>query len=117
VSRASVSRNIEDSRAWLGDQSVHFEQHWTMFDEVLRVSIKRNVHDFQSYAKVEIWSPNNRNWGFLCSIPIQALDCRAVTYVRDPNNPADRRLLEASCAELISKARLILSHAPAPNRA
>lgn len=59
----------------------------------LRIRIKRDAYDFQSYAVVEIWSQHNQCWSQIAAIPyphLATLDC---SYVDRDEDHVDRLFL------------------------
>jgi len=41
----------------------------------LRISIKRDSYDFQSHARIELWSETEGKWNFVHSIPFAEMAC------------------------------------------
>ena len=50
----------------------------------LRVHIKRNAYDEQSFAKLEVFSQTEKKWNLVHSKPIQQCACRETSYVLSP---------------------------------
>ena len=72
-------------RCWNSEQSWHYEKtvSWLMNSawHKLRVCIRRNAYDHQSFARVERW--NGEQWHQVTRCPIGECSCREVSYVQD----------------------------------
>lgn len=109
---------LDDFRVWKAGQSVWFEQHWSVFGEVVVITIKRNAYDDQSDARAQIYGPIDRKWNRLVQLPIADLPCAEVSDVLFPaEKTTHERLMLASADKLLAKVVLIIAAAPPPNRA
>ena len=73
---------ILTQRIWQGRQSWKLQASVKMYGEIVRVNIKRDAHDFQSWAKVEKWT-DERGWQEFVSIPIAQTPVHGISYVSD----------------------------------
>lgn len=99
------------SEFYNAEQSWFFEALWDFKGEKLRVIIRRNAVDFQSYLIVEIYEPTQRVWNKLTSKPIESAHCKCVSYVETKEQMAQRYglVFEKDEEELLKKAALILN--------
>lgn len=80
-----VMPRLISERCWLDDQSWYYELTLRYADprcggsRRLRVSIRRNAFDTQSYAKVQQW--DGAQWQNVCSRHISECECKSVSYV------------------------------------
>jgi hypothetical protein len=65
----------------------------------LRVEIRRNAYDAQSYAKIDKW--NGEIWNFVHSMPITSCYCKRISYVMENVTKED---FQADAMTLISVA-------------
>lgn len=65
----------------------------------LRIHIKRDSYDFQSYARIELWSETEGRWNFVHGIPYGEIAC--VKSALDSKREED-------AAELLRTALLIV---------
>jgi len=75
------------TRCWNQNQSWNFESTHKNRGHKLRVSIRRNAHDFQSSAYVERW--DGTKWQKVCSKPITECKCEKVSYVQNDVSAKD----------------------------
>ena len=62
--------SILESREFLGTQSRNLTRIVkTAQGHKLRIRIKRDSYDFQSFARIELWSETEGKWNFVHSIP------------------------------------------------
>lgn len=66
-------------KTWNSDQSWHHESVFKDKKHTLRITIKRNAYDNQSYANVKRW--NGEKWHEVCHRPIEYCVCRQISYV------------------------------------
>jgi hypothetical protein len=66
-------------RLWKQQQSWHYERVLSVDSARFRVTIRRNAHDFQSWARVCLW--NGSKWERVVNCPIERLECRRFSYV------------------------------------
>ena len=72
----------------------------------LRVTIKRDSLDAQSYARCDRW--DGTKWQQVCSIPIKHCLCHAISYV-ESDTPALEGLFAADSTELLELAKKIIA--------
>jgi len=49
----------------------------------LRVDIRRNAYEFQSWARGYVFDHDAKKWNLLVNIPITQCQCLKVNYVKD----------------------------------
>lgn len=75
-------------RLYYGSQSWLYESVWKMDRNgegayKIRVRIRRNAYDFQSWMIGEVWSHTDLKWNKVTELPIEGAACASVTYVDD----------------------------------
>jgi len=66
-------------RCWCANQSWNYEHLFTVEGNSLRVSIRRNAYDAQSYARVARF--DGSKWQPVASRSIGECSCRGISYV------------------------------------
>lgn len=91
----------KDKRISKGRQSVTYTEIMHYGDHRLRLVIKRDFYDFQSFARVQRW--NGTKWEFVDNIAYANMKSQASTYanVTNDNFKADRD-------ELLRRTKLVL---------
>lgn len=102
---------VDAYRLWRHEQSWHYEQHWTLHGELVKVEVKRGIVDSQSYARVKIWSDMAKCWQFLCHITIEDVPAHVVSYVM-PRSDGLEGMFENTCEQLLDRAATILAARP-----
>jgi len=72
------------STVWNADQSWNYESLHKIGEDAehtVRISIRVNSHAFQSFVKAEIYSPTNKSWNEIASLPFDTERYKDVTYV------------------------------------
>ena len=87
-----------------GQQSHNYQEILKEGDLKLRIRIKRDAYDFQSYAIIEAFSKTDAKWNQVHSIPYPKIQMR-VSYV----SPASEKDFKGDRDELIRVAKEILS--------
>lgn len=87
------------------NQSWNYESIHNFMGKKVRIYIRRNAYDIQSFLSAEIFDKKENKWNRLCSIPFKGAACTPVVYVQ---NHVDIKLFEADEARLLTKAALIL---------
>jgi len=73
-------------RLWMQNQSWFYRRIVMRNGYKLRVDIKRNAYDVQSFARVKVWNRERLSWNWVCGCPITECDCKAISYVKkDPS--------------------------------
>ena len=91
-------------RTWNQDQSWHHENTVKMDDgQKIRVLIRRNAYDAQSWATVARW--NGEEWKQVCSRPITECACRSISYV---DQGVGHRSFGPDTASLLAEAKKII---------
>ena len=73
--------SIIESREFRGTQSRNLSRIVkTHQGHKLRIRIKRDSYDFQSYARIELWSEPLGKWNFVHSIPHPEMACVKSTF-------------------------------------
>lgn len=60
-------------------QSWHYELIIGKYSKRLWLQIRRNAYDFQSYAKISLWS--GERWQLVYNEPIEYCECSKVSYI------------------------------------
>lgn len=72
-------------RCYNQDQSWYFERTVKVKNEFnersLRVTIRRNAYDNQSYARVDVWDTSKNVWNRVVNAPITECECKRISYV------------------------------------
>jgi len=90
-----------------GTQSVNFIELLQIGSDKLRLEIKSDSSDFQSYARISAWSPSEKKWNFLESVPFGIMNTPAkLIYKREEATAAN---FAQDRAELIRLALLVIS--------
>ena len=69
-----------DERVWQGGHAWNYEGHVRNNEHSLRVSIRRNAHDEQSWARVHRW--DGTKWQLVLSRPICECHCKTISYIQ-----------------------------------
>lgn len=77
-----MTKTIISERVYNQNQSWYFE-HTVLVNEgttsfKLRVAIRRNAYDNQSYAHVDMW--NGNEWKRVLGVPITECVCKSISY-------------------------------------
>lgn len=91
-------------RIWNADQSWYFERTVQVGVVKLKVKIRRNAYNDQSYARVERW--NGEEWKIVVTAPITECQCQSLSYVTRGVNLAD---FEKDYTRLLTEAVKIVS--------
>ena len=91
-------------KCWKEHQSAHYEAvvKWDNPVATLRVQIKRDTYDYQSYARIHKWDGDK--WQFITAIPYPLMESEAFAY--DEPKEAD---FQADFLRLLSEANAILT--------
>ena len=94
-------------RVWKGHQSWNYRAIWTVRGKKVRVTIKVDSYDFQSYGRAEILSETKDKWNVISSIPGEQLATyqKIGAYDRDITAEA----FKEDEQRLIAEIELILS--------
>lgn len=71
-------------------------------DRKLLCSVYADSYDFQSYARVEIYSPTESKWNLLMSLPYANMACKGKSLATTPD------LHKKDCAVLLESALKVL---------
>lgn len=103
---------LKQSEFGRGDQDLNFTGIYEdTHDNKLKVTLKRDSVDFQSYGRIEIYSPAEKKWNFLDHIHYSQLAIMKDSYyARDENGNVRGRLTfwETDANRLLEKAAVIL---------
>lgn len=100
-------------KAWHAEQSWYYEALWEASGEKLRLRIRRNTYDFQSYAIIEIYDPAQRKWNDLAAIPFANMASMAINAYTRPEDFERNHLIrnfEADENTLLNEARMVLGN-------
>lgn len=98
----------ESRRVWSGQQDRNIEVTGDVCGYPVRLRIRVDSYDFQSYGRAEVFSPSGVCWNEVSSIPGQMLGClkTAGPYKRDFSERAfdgDLKTLEDEVAAVLAK--------------
>ena len=96
---------VSAPRAWQGEQSWWFQGTWRTAGVVVRVSIRRNAYDEQSWARAEIFSPAALAWNLVASRTIKECRCKGVSYLQATVSAVD---FSADAAALVDEVRRVV---------
>lgn len=91
---------------WNAQQSWNFTSHWEFGTHRLRVRIRRNAYDEQSFAEVSKLDIPSGAWNVLRSIPISECECRTISYTHKDVKADD---FSADEGKLLRMARSLLN--------
>jgi hypothetical protein len=98
---------MERQRFWQDRQSWNYQFLTKIEDIPVKVSIRRDSYDFQSYARAYVWSDEGMEWRLAASLPYEDMDTLDLpAYVDDGR---DWRYFEADEAALLEEVRWILT--------
>lgn len=100
--KTKLSSTVISTRCYLADQSWYFERV-TKFNGgiTLKINIRRNAYNDQSYAHVSIWDTVNTQWNIVVEAPISECVCQDIDYCSKGVTPSyfeadhNRLLVEA----------------------
>lgn len=98
-------------RTWLGRQSMDYVATWAMHGEAVRIRIRRDFYDFQSFAVAELFDPEGRKWNRVASLPFSQMASLALRSNRLPDANEDEHEVTfyADQVELLDEVALILA--------
>jgi len=91
-------------RCYNQNQSWNYERTVNVDGTKLRVQIRRNAYDMQSFARVHIW--DGSNWNVVCSRPISECTCKTISYVQDKINDG---LFKSDADSILKEAMQIVA--------
>jgi hypothetical protein len=68
-----------DEQCYKRDQSWYYHSVIKVNGQSLKVEIRRNAYDIQSYANVSRW--DGKQWSIVWKKPINACNCKSVSYL------------------------------------
>lgn len=104
----SKLKTIEE-RFFQGSQDWSYEAFYDVDGTKLRIKIRRNAYDEQSYAHCEVLDRQERKWNMLVTIHISQMKCRPVSYVMRDLEPRYKQMFKDDAAELLRLAKELLS--------
>ncbi len=90
---------------WKTSQSVEYEWigHYRTHGQKVRVEIKRDAYDHQSYYRCSVWDDHHNEWHVAVTLPANkdrsAFDCNP--YTSDPLNDDEVMAMHADRDELL----------------
>lgn len=93
-------------RFFNADQSWHFERIVKHGKLKMRVDIRRNAYDFQSWVRGYILDPVHMKWNLLVDRPIEGAKCEQANYVRTVESVAP---FEADAASVLKELTDLVS--------
>jgi len=97
------TRVFNQDQSWVFQRTVEIKARKNA-KHTLRINIRRNAYDNQSYAKVERW--NGTEWKNVVNAPITECECKGISYV-DLNISA--RHFERDAERLVKEAEAIVA--------
>jgi hypothetical protein len=97
-------RKLISMRTWKSDQSWNFQTIINFDGCKLKVEIRRNAYDNQSFARVKRWDGDQ--WNIVCSRPITECRCQSISYVS--KNITDVNFLK-DADSLVDEAMAVIS--------
>ncbi len=91
---------------WNGDQSWNYRAHWSLANRCLRVTIRRNSYDDQSYQNVELFDGDQ--WNHIVDEPIAA-SFKDVSYVELELKPSKKEIFYKAEAEMLKTVTTIFT--------
>lgn len=91
-------RFYNQSHSW------NYERTVKIGSRKVRVQIRRNAYDQQSYARTHVWAGDA--WNLVCSRPISECKCSTVSYV---NDGATDRLFKKDADSIIEETVEVLA--------
>jgi hypothetical protein len=67
-----MTRRLSPARVWNASQSWYFEALHEHGDTRIRIRIRRNAYDNQSFLIAEVWSPTTLSWNEATTLPMNA---------------------------------------------
>ena len=68
-------------KVWNGDQSWNYESlHVVAYDQKIKIKIKRNAYDNQSWSKAYLFDGNK--WNTIVETPHPLMKCLGISYVQ-----------------------------------
>lgn len=101
----SESRKRICQDVYRGRQSWRYKAVWQYGPERLQVDIERDAYDFQSHARISVWSRPKMEWSPLADLPMSQANCRSISYVSDGITAAD---FERDEATLLDRALMVI---------
>lgn len=95
-------------RFWNGVRSAEYESIWKAGGETLRVSIRRDPHDSESFAVIDIYDTMGRRWNKLAFLPFEHMQSLKAKPYKKLSNPQERGYFLADEQELLRLGDLIL---------
>ena len=98
-------RCYNQDQSWYYERTSKFESpaqsewEWLWHRVKLKVNIRRNAYDHQSYARVHLW--NGQQWNLLVDAPISECLCKDVDWIDKNAKPS---FFTADCNRLIVEA-------------
>jgi hypothetical protein len=90
-----------------GQQSWELDGMYEHYEVKLRVLVRRNAYDRQSYAHCDVFSPTNLCWNRLVDIPFGVMQSLPLSYVENDRATVDR-YLSMDEAELLRLATALI---------
>jgi len=64
----------------LNSQAMGYTEIIKIGEEKIRITIKSDSYDFQSYARVKVWNAKDKKWNFVDSISYSEMNTPAKLY-------------------------------------
>ena len=89
--------DLSNTEVWKSQHALHLKSNHLVAGHPVKVEIKVDFYDFQSYARVSVFEPAGLKWNYLDSIPYQMMQS------------TDQGDFAADEAELLRRAENILT--------
>lgn len=96
---------VKTWKIWNAAQSWWLEAVVTMFGENVRLHIRRNAYDMQSYAQVERWT--GKGWTAFTTLPIADQPVHGISY-RTTDRGKVEEVMEQTAERLVADAKSAL---------
>lgn len=106
----NIIKTIEETY-FKGSQSINYQSIIKFNGKKLKIEIKKDSSDSQSYARISIWSDASLTWNLLNNIPYSQMQLvtNNVSYVREVSDPKVKNAVLFDRNVLIEKASNILN--------
>ena len=102
---------LDTLNLWNANQSWNAVQHFEYKGRKLKVAIRRNAYDFQSFAKIAIQDKNTLGWLPLAAIPYPQMKTQMSYVIEDATRiqrEHDWRTVNQDVNALLEKAEMLI---------
>lgn len=102
-----INRNLSNgNQSWNYDEIVEVPSTTLGNPDKLRVEIRRNSYDDQSFARVSFWTP--AGWSTVAALPIADCRCAAVSYTSKSLTMSQQEAFDLDSERLIDIAMAVI---------